>query len=334
MGRRRLTRGQTRRIDRAREERRERTGRAADLADAAPAGGELGPERDGLIAAHFGRQVEVEAGNGRRRCHLRANLEGLVTGDRVVWREGESGGVVVARHPRDSELLRPDPYGKLKPVAANIDRIVVVVAPLPEPSADLVDRYLVAAEAVAIRSVILLNKSDLLDDDNRGTIESLLAPYPDLGYPVLEASCKEENGLDDLSRLLHRHTSVFVGQSGVGKSSLANALLPAADLRVGEISAARNKGTHTTTTARLFHLPGGGTLIDSPGIREFGLWYMDREAVEAGFKEFRPYLGRCRFRDCRHDAEPDCALLEAAERGEIRGRRLASYRHIVASLVS
>ena len=256
-----------------------------------------------------------------------------MTGDRVVWCEGDPTGVVVARLPRDSALSRPDPHGKLKPVAANIDQILVVIAPYPEPHANLIDRYLVAAEVVGIEPVIVLNKIDLLEDDPvlAARMEALLAIYPTLGYRILRTSSRA-GGLASLHEALRERTSVFVGQSGVGKSSLVNTLLPAADLRVGALSENRQKGTHTTTTAQLFHLACGGSLIDSPGIREFGLWHMSRDEVEQGFREFRALLGQCKFRDCRHEGEPGCALLDALERGAISAGRLDSYRHIVASL--
>ena len=332
MGKRRLTRRQVWRINKIQEERRRRAAARGELAEQALGSGELGTEQEGLVIAHYGTQVLVEAGGERQRCHLRANLESLVTGDKVIWCPGEPSGVIVARQPRASELLRPDPQGTLKPVAANIEQIIVVVAPVPEPHGMLIDRYLVAAESVHIEPVILLNKSDLLDADNRSSIAALLAPYPDLGYHVLEASCRNRDGLKTLLAALEDKVSVFVGQSGVGKSSLVNVLLPDADTRVGELSANRGKGTHTTTTAQLFHLPGGGALVDSPGIREFGLWHMERQQVEFGFREFRPLLGHCRFRDCRHQQEPGCALQAALAEGKIHPRRMESYRHIVAGL--
>lgn len=332
MGKRKLTRRQAWRLEKIQDERRKRATARDRAAEEALEAGKLGSEREGLVVAHYGTQVLVEEGSSRQRCHLRANLPGLVTGDRVVWCPGDPYGVVVAREPRISELLRPGAQGSLKPVAANVNQIIVVIAPVPEPHQTLIDRYLVAAEAVHIEPVILLNKADLVDDSNRKKIAALIAPYPRLGYQVLEASCRSRDGLISLMAILADKVSVFVGQSGVGKSSLINALLPGVEARVGALSEARGKGTHTTTTAELFHLPEGGSLVDSPGIREFGLWHMTRQQVEQGFREFRPLLGHCKFRDCQHQQEPGCALLAALESGQISAERLASYRHIVAEL--
>lgn len=334
MSKRKLSRQQAWRVEKIQDERARRAAKRDAEAEQALAGGELGPEREGLVTAHYGTQVAVESAPGvSLRCHLRANLEALVTGDRVVWCEGDPTGVVVAQLERNSVLSRPDPYGKLKPVAANIDQIMVVIAPLPTPHANLIDRYLVAAETVGIEPVILLNKIDLLADDPvlGQEMDELLAIYPTLGYRILRTSSLE-GGLEELHGALRERISVFVGQSGVGKSSLINVLLPDAELRVGALSESRQKGVHTTTTAQLFHLDCGGSLIDSPGIREFGLWHMSREQVEQGFREFRPFLGACKFRDCRHQQEPGCAILGAAESGQISQRRLGSYRHIVTTL--
>ena len=337
MAKRQLNRRQNWRIEKIQEERAARAAKRESHTLDTLEGGDLGPEQLGLVIAHFGVQVEVEALDGELagqvcRCHLRANLPALVTGDQVVWRAGNQGiGVIVAQLPRNTELCRPD-RGQLKPVAANVDLIVIVFAPLPEPHPNLIDRYLVAAEHAGITPLLLLNKADLIDAQNGPALEALLAVYRQLGYPLLEVSAHEGGGMQALQERLNGHVSVFVGQSGVGKSSLVNSLLPGVDTRVGPLSEQTGAGTHTTTTARLFHFPGGGKLIDSPGIREFGLGHVSRDDVEAGFIEFHELLGHCRFRDCKHDREPGCALLKALEEGRIQQQRMNSYRHILSSL--
>jgi ribosome biogenesis GTPase len=338
MPKRKLTRRQQWQIDKVQQERLKRARQRADKAEAL-LDEQPGTELLGLVTAHFGTQVQIEALEGSEsvksgqelRCHFRANIDNLVTGDTVVFRAGESGiGVVTAVEDRGSELLRPDKYGKLKPVAANIDQIIIVIAAEPPPSPDLIDRYLVAAEASRIQPILLLNKTDLIGDINLFLETSQLSTYEELGYRIHPASSTGKNGLDNLKTLLENRTSVFVGQSGVGKSSLVNALLPDAELDVGEL-ASDGQGSHTTSTARLFHFPGGGDLIDSPGIREFGLWHIEPDILLESFIEFRPFIGHCRFRDCRHRQEPDCAILKALEEGSICQRRFDSYLNILES---
>jgi ribosome biogenesis GTPase len=163
-------------------------------------------------------------------------------------------------------------------------------------------------------------------------MDKLLGIYPPIGYQVLEASSETLDGLKPLKALLKDKTSVFVGQSGVGKSSLINVLLPGVDIKVSELSRGKAKGVHTTTTAKLFHFPDGGNLIDSPGIREFGLWHMSREQVAEGFIEFRPFLGNCKFRNCQHQSEPGCAIQKALEQGDISPQRMDSFISIAHSL--
>lgn len=336
MAKRRLNRRQSWRIDKIQQERIDRANKKSEQAEKWLSDGELEAEKEGLVTAHFGMQVEVvdvndELRQHRFRCHFRANLGSLVTGDRVVWRfHPKHGlGVIVAVMPRRSELNRPDSHGREKTIAANIDQIVVVFAPYPEPFANLLDRYLVAAYALNIPVCLVLNKSDRIDGNNRAKITQLTETYKHLGYQVLTVSKATGDGIEELIAQLQGHISIFVGQSGVGKSSLVNKLLPEVNARVGELSEARQKGTHTTTTAQLFHFPGGGDLIDSPGIREFGLWHMEPEQVLEGFIEVRPFIGHCKFRDCKHEHEPGCAILKAVENGEISSQRMDSYRQII-----
>ena len=286
----------------------------------------------GTVIAHFGEQVEVLAeGQPAQRCYLRANLEPLVVGDRVVFLPGLPTGVITARQPRDSELIRPDNFGKLKPVAANIDRIGIVFAPYPEAHSNLIDRYLVAAELQKITPFLVLNKIDLLDAKVAEQIEQLSELYSAIGYTVIRCSANDCEGLEPLREYLANHTSILVGQSGVGKSSLLNQLQPNAHSSVGELSAGVDKGRHTTTTSRLYSLPGGGSLIDSPGIREFGLSHIQASDVVYGYRDFTDHLD-CKFRDCRHQHEPGCALLRAEQNQRVDPRRLANYRQIVATL--
>ena len=340
MAKRQLNRRQAWRIKKVQEERAQRAARRDAKTEDQLLEGILGVEQEGLVIAHYGSQLAIEPKSSdgtygslpAKRCHFRANLGSLVTGDRVIWCDQEPTGVVVARLDRSSELCRPDPYGDLKTVAANIDRVIIVVAPFPEPHANLIDRYLVAAETQNIRPIILLNKIDRIDAQNQQKIDGLMAPYESLGYDVLRTSAKNPESLNELRQFLVDFTCVFVGQSGVGKSSLINSLLPDANLRVGALSELTQKGTHTTTTAHLFHFPLGGQLIDSPGIREFGLWHMTRDQLLEGFIEFRPSLGHCRFRDCKHEQEPGCAIQKALIAGEISAERMASFQHILATL--
>ena len=340
MAKRRLNKRQQWRIEKIQKERTVRAARKEKAVEEQAAAGELGPEQNGLVIAHYGQQLDIEALEGPEsgqvfRCFVRANIDSLVTGDRVVWRPGKSKtGVIVARCERENLLQRPDNFGALKPVAANIDHIILVIAPEPEPHDNLIDRYLVASESSDIPAVILLNKTDLINDDNRDQIEALLARYQALGYEVARTSAAETAGAPapEVEALVRNQTSVFVGQSGVGKSSIIQTLLPDELLRVGAVSESTGKGVHTTTTAKLFHLPGGGDLIDSPGIREFGLWHMTPQEVEYGFREIRPLIGLCKFRNCRHMGDPGCALDAAAEAGDISPERLKSFHRILQDM--
>jgi ribosome biogenesis GTPase / thiamine phosphate phosphatase len=338
MSKRNLSRRQQWRIDKIQEERLARASKRAAREGDAPADA-FGDEQHGLVVTHYGQQVIVSADNGSScRCHFRATLEQLVVGDRVLFQAPRDGGsdlatgVVTAIVPRQTVLRRPDQYGNLKPVAANVDLMLVVFAPQPTPSSVLLDRYLVAAELSDITPLLVLNKADLIGDADRAQIAALCALYRGIGYSVLEVSATEGDGLQPLFQALAGHTSVFVGQSGVGKSSLVNALLPEAALEVSELSSRSGLGQHTTVTAKLFDLPGGGKLIDSPGVREFGLWHISEDELLHGYRDLAPLAGHCKFRNCSHRHEPGCALRLAAETGDISAERLDNFYRIADTL--
>lgn len=296
------------------------------------------PSTQGLVVGRFGQHADVEDESGTvHRCNIRRNVEGVVCGDRVLFRPGKDqslnvSGVVEALEERKSVLTRPDYYDGIKPVAANIDQIIVVSAVLPSLSLNIIDRYLVAAEDVQIEPVILLNKVDMLDDAQRLEVEQQLKLYADIGYRLCFASCKTGEGIDELAALLQDKTSVFVGQSGVGKSSLVNKLLPEAEEAIGDVSDNSGLGQHTTTAAKLLRFPGGGNLIDSPGVREFSLWHLPEDKLIWGFREFRDFLGGCKFRDCKHGDDPGCLLQEAVQQGKISRERFDSYHKILAGM--
>lgn len=284
----------------------------------------------GLVIARFSKQALVETDSGERiLCHLRAHLEAPVAGDEVLWAPTSDAGVINALITRRNVLERPDSQGRLRPLAANIDLMLVVFATEPAPQPALLDRYLVAAEHIGTEPVLVLNKADLIRAESG--LEKTLEHYAALGYRTLTTHHKMRDA-SNLMELINQQTLVLVGQSGVGKSSLIQRLLPEASIRVGALSEVADKGRHTTTTSEMFHLPGGGRLIDSPGVRDFGLSHVSTEAVAKGFREFRPYLGHCRFRDCQHSTEPGCALRSALEAELIQAQRFESYKQIVAAI--
>lgn len=293
---------------------------------------DLSAEQDGLLISFYGVYADVEDQDGKiYRCYLRQNLGIVVTGDKIIWRLNTrtQEGVIVAVKQRRNLLTRPVAPGKVKPMVANVDQMILVLASQPRPAVNMIDSYLVAAEIHQLKAVIVCNKNDLLDTEEHQALLELLTIYRQLNYPVLLASAHEKTGLADLQQQLQQHTSIFVGQSGVGKSSLVARLLPAEAVRVDTLSPEGNHGMHTTTGARLYHLASGGNLIDSPGVRDFRLWDVAPEKIAEGFVEFRDYLGRCQFRDCKHQGEKQCALQQAVEEGAINSTRLKSYQRIV-----
>ncbi|MEO8401934.1 MAG: small ribosomal subunit biogenesis GTPase RsgA [Gammaproteobacteria bacterium] len=293
-----------------------------------------GNEREGLLVTTFGANAELEDDNGNLvRCHIRKNCDPVITGDRVLWLPEQDGTASIVGHlPRKSLLCRPENSHKLKPIAANIDAIIVATAPPPVMSENMIDRYLVAAENLAIQPIILLNKVDLVTAESKQHIEQSLEVYKKIGYTVIFSSVYAQNGLAELSAFLQDKTCVLIGPSGVGKSSIIAALTSEQSIKIGEVSASTGLGKHTTTTTRLYHLPHGGNLIDSPGVREFGLWNIDPSDVIKGFVEFKSLLTRCKFRDCKHQKEPGCAVQAAVANQEVSGRRFQNYQNILQDL--
>ncbi|WP_299805935.1 small ribosomal subunit biogenesis GTPase RsgA [uncultured Shewanella sp.] len=311
-------------------------GETTDLQDSM-----LGPEQQGTIISRFGQHADVETDSGHlARCNIRRNIKSLVTGDKVIVRlalTSESGasrieGIVEAVHPRHSQLSRPDLYDGVKIIAANIDQILIVTSVKPAFTTQIIDRYLVAAEDTGIEPVIILNKVDLITPEEAPEIDAALERYKSIGYRVFRVSSKTGEGVEQLHALMDNKVNVFVGQSGVGKSSMINAMMPAAELVTGDISENSGLGQHTTTTAKLLHISTGGDLIDSPGVREFALWHLPADRVGWCFVEFRDYLGTCKFRDCKHLNDPGCSITEAFKAGEITEDRYNNYHRIIASL--
>jgi len=341
VSKRKLNRRQTWRAEKIQQEKNKRALKKERDLSRQVQSGELSSEQHGLVICRYSKHFEVEALEGDdcgeiHQCVTRANIGSLVCGDRVIWRAGtDRTGVIESRLDRRSILERPDNFGHLKPVAANIDQMLIVIACEPEPQPNLIDRYLVAAELMQIRPVLILNKADLLNSSNKDDIEKIIFGYANLGYDVAKiiSSRHQTPQLGELPPLIDQRTSIVVGQSGVGKSSLINTLLPHAKLEVGELSQQTREGTHTTTKAKLFHLPAGGQLIDSPGIRDFSLWHIDTLQLQHGFIEISQRLGECRFRDCKHENEPGCAILASVENGEIGEQRFASYERIKAAIL-
>lgn len=287
------------------------------------------PSGEGLVISYFGDRVEVEAEEGVITCCLHRNQPTPVVGDNVLWQAENSQTYVIKEIlPRRSVLERPDAKGKMKAIAANLDTMIIVMA-LPGLFTEyLIDRYIIAAELLTIQPMLILNKVDLFTDTLRENMYARLEPYKKIGYPIVFSSARTEEGLRDLGDCLKNKTGILVGPSGVGKSSLIATFAKEKAIRVGEVSNS-GSGKHTTTASRLYHLQQGGALIDSPGIREFNLWPMTMNEILKGFIEFNPYLGECRFRDCRHIAEPNCAIREAVANNKISTARYENFQRLV-----
>ncbi len=289
------------------------------------------PDEHGLVVARFGAEVLIQTADGTtQRAVARRKLESIVCGDRVRWRREPSGDItVVAIEPRRNRLQRTYFRGKPRSIAANLDCIVVVFAAEPAPDWSLVDGLLLTARRMVVDVILVRNKCDLpLTPDST----EMIAVYRGIGYPVLETTSHEPSTVNALARALEHRTSVLVGQSGTGKSTLLNLLVPDAKARTAELSDTTGFGQHTTSMARLYALPLGGALIDSPGVRDFTPALPPPAEIQFGFVEFGPYAAQCRFNDCLHRSEPDCAVRAAVATGHISAARYASYLDFLASV--
>ncbi len=286
--------------------------------------------RAGRVVASHGRDARVLDESGLLvHCRLHGRRLAVVCGDRVRWLPGptEGGaGTIVETLPRATLLSRISARGTAEPVAANLTQLVAVVAPVPAPDFGLCDRYLAAAEWAGLDACVVANKDDL----PAGALGATLEEYGRIGYPVLRSSRQGNEGIDALRAQLAGRTSVLVGQSGVGKSSLTNRLVPGVEAAVDEVSRASENGRHTTSTASLYALPSGGELIDSPGVRDFSPPLPAARDVAGGYREIAAEAAQCRFRDCLHRREPGCAVAAAVAAGDIAMRRLDSYRQLLA----
>jgi ribosome biogenesis GTPase / thiamine phosphate phosphatase len=279
--------------------------------------------------AAFGQRLLVEDTGGQRRTAFvgRRGLR-VVCGDRVRWRvaAAEEEVAVLELLPRRTELTRPDSRGRVEVLAANFDQVIVVCAPEPAPDPFIIDRYLAAAEVIGAETLVACNKMDL---PHAAGLAPLLEEFRAVGYPVLAVSAVAEHGLDALLARLAGRSSILVGQSGVGKSSLLNALIPGIEAATARLSAATGEGRHRTTATTLHHLPNGGALLDSPGVRDFAPALDDPRLAAVGFREIVAAADHCRFSNCRHMREPGCAVKAGVDAGRIRPRRYESYRRLL-----
>ena len=318
-----LTRRQKWRIEKIQTERIARANRAADNHD------DLALETDnaqtGLVITRYGQRLLVEAESGELyQCTGRRNIELSVAGDQVIFQTiGNDEGVVTALLERDNLLRRSQ-----KVIAANIDQLWLVVAIEPHYQFELIDRYLVVAENANLPINIVVNKIEL--SQKMDQIKYDFSMYESAGYSVHNLSVEAQTNIAELKALLNDKTHIFLGQSGVGKSSLINELIPDLNLRVNEISTKSKLGKHTTTNTTLYHIPSGGDLIDSPGIREFQLDDLTDKEILSGFREFKPFIGQCKFRNCAHINEPNCAIKQAVESGEIHTQRYQNYLNLIS----
>ena len=300
---------------------------------------------DGIVVRSTGSWYDVQVDDrvipskvrGKFRLEGQGGTNPVAVGDEVTIRMNpDDTGLITDIHPRENQLVRRAAgrrVGQEQVIAANIDRVWIIQSVrLPKPNPGFIDRVLVTAEAHDIPAGIVLNKIDLLRPKNTSKIDFLTSLYEGIGYPVLRTSTVTGEGIDAFRDALTGGTSVVTGPSGVGKSTLLNAVEPNLELRTGEVSERTRKGRHTTTNAALFALSGGGFVVDTPGIREFGVMHLEPWELSQFFVEFQPYIEQCKFPTCTHDHEPGCAVIAAVECDDITHERYYSYLNILDSI--
>ena len=317
-----LTRRQKWRIEKVQSERIARANKATIETEKNITNEEM--SQKGLVITRYGHRQLVESSTGELfQCTGRQNLGLSVAGDEVIFHPvGGTEGIVTAILPRGNELTQ-----KNKLIATNIDQLWLVVATEPHYQFELIDRYLILAENSNLPINIIVNKIELVNES--GQLSKDFSLYQDINYEVHFISIKKQLNLESLQDQLVDKTNIFLGQSGVGKSSLINSLIPDLDIRVNEISSKSKLGRHTTTNTTIYHIPSGGDLIDSPGIREFQLDDFDAKQIVNGFREIKALIGKCRFRNCQHINEPDCAVKVALDAGEIHPSRYKNYLNLL-----
>ncbi len=296
------------------------------------------------VISHHGRQLYAEAENPDKsprkiKCKIRQNLGDIACGDFVIVQQaldpdgriktGESQNVVVAVKERTNLLVKTGFAGAIKPVAANIGQLVIVTSLKPKPNPYLIDRYITAAENLPAKVLIIINKIDLLDKNAKQDIADLTALYHGIGYRVISSSIKKNIGLDEISDALSNTTSILVGLSGVGKSSIVKSILPKEEIKIGETSAASGEGKHTTTVSALYHLKDNGIIIDSPGVRDFTPDNKSLDEITNGFIDVRQFNGACKFTNCSHTNEPECAMKQAVIDNQLNKQRFDNYLRLI-----
>lgn len=274
---------------------------------------------EGLVIAHLGQGIAVEYDQKIILCQTLRRLDTIAVGDKVLWSLSSSDqGRIEEILPRRSLLERPSRNGKTRPVAANIDTVFIVFAVEPNCDFLLIDQYLAVCENRNIDVALVLNKTDL---PQTAIIEKELLDYKKLGYPLYRISALGSSNIDELKNVLKGQVSMLAGQSGVGKSSLTNAIIPDKDIKTNTVSATTKHGRHTTTATTLYHLTDGGYLIDSPGVAIFGLAGLSEHQLAYGYREFQTYIDNCQFNDCRHLKDKGCAVVAAVDNGDISKTR-------------